>query len=96
MLTFYIYARLQERSKDFCVCVLGFMCVLGKGSNKVRWGSWKTGSYFPIHSPQRCKKGLFTQMLQQLFEVMVMFFGIAVAVTKNSERSFIHPSKLQV
>lgn len=81
---------MPDSGKYLRVCV----CVLGKGSKKARWGSWKTRSYFLIRSPQSCKKGLLTQMFQQLFEVMVMFFGIAFAVPKNPESPFIQPSKV--
>lgn len=75
MLTVHIYARLQERSEDFCVCALVFVCVLGKISKKARWGSWKTRSYFLIHSPQSCKKGPLTQMLQQVFDGYVLWYS---------------------
>lgn len=88
VLTWHIYARLQERSEFSCVCVLG------KDSKKTIRGSWKTRSYFLICSSQSCKKGLLTQMLQQLFEGMVMFSGIAVAVPKNPESPLIQPRKV--
>lgn len=94
MLTSYIGARLQERSEDLCVCVCACfgVYVLWKGSKKAWWGSWKTRSL--ICSPPSCKKGLLTQMLQQLFEVMVMFLGLTVVVSKNPESPFIQPSKV--
>jgi len=47
------------------VSVLVFVCVLGKSSKKAKWGRWKIRSYVLICSPQSCKKGLLTQMLQQ-------------------------------
>lgn len=62
MLTLHIYARLQERSEDFCVCLYLFLCIcmLGKVSKKAKHGSCKTRSYILIFASQSCKKCLLT------------------------------------